>query len=77
MIMEIMELQPIARKKVLIVSRRSCLRFVNILVLLPAFQALAGCNTTSGFAGRGKRTARSAWSKFKDVTPLYLHLPKH
>ena len=45
--------------------------------LLPAFHALTGCDTTSGFAGRGKRTAWSVWSKFKDVTPLYLHLPKH
>ena len=45
--------------------------------LLPAFQALRGCDTTSGFAGRGKRTASSVWSKFKDVTPLYLQLPKH
>ena len=59
------------------VSRRSCLRFVNILVLLPAFQALAGCDTTSAFVGKGKRTARSVWIKFKDVTLLYLHLPKH
>ena len=45
--------------------------------LLPAFQALTGCDITSGFAGRGKRTAWSVWSKFKDVTLLYPHLPKH
>ena len=36
---------------------------------LPAFHALTGCETTSGFAGRGKRTARSVWNKFDDVTP--------
>ena len=45
--------------------------------LLPAFQALTGCDITSGFAGRGKRTPWSVWSKFKDFTPLYLHLPKY
>ena len=36
---------------------------------LPAFHALTGCDTTSGFAGRGKRTAWSVWNKFEHVTP--------
>ena len=36
---------------------------------LPAFHALTGCDTTSGFAGRGKRTAWSVLNKFEDVTP--------
>ena len=36
---------------------------------IPAFHALTGCGTTSGFAGRGKRTAWSVWNKFEDVTP--------
>ena len=38
---------------------------------LPAFRALTGCDTTSGFAGRGKRTAWSVWNKFEDVTPTH------
>ena len=41
---------------------------------LPAFHALTGCDTTSGFAGRGKRTAWSVWNKFSDVTPALLTL---
>ena len=46
--------------------------------LLPAFQVLTGEDyTTSGFAGRGRSTAWSVWSKFKDDTPLYLRLPKY
>ena len=36
---------------------------------LPSFHALTGCDTTSSFAGIGKRTAWSAWNAFDDVTP--------
>ena len=37
--------------------------------VLPVFHALTGCDTTSSFAGRGKRTAWTTWSKFADVSP--------
>ena len=36
---------------------------------LLAFHALTGCDTTSSFSGRGKRTAWSTWSSFNEVTP--------
>lgn len=36
---------------------------------LPAFHALTGCDTTSSFLGRGKRTAWVLWSRFSEVTP--------
>ena len=35
---------------------------------LPVFHALSGCDVTSSFAGRGKRTAWSAWNAFDDAT---------
>ena len=35
---------------------------------LPAFHALTGCDVTSSFAGKGKRTAWSAWNVFDDAT---------
>ena len=41
---------------------------------LPAFHALTRCDTMSGFAGRGKRTAWLVWNKFSDVTPALLTL---
>ncbi|MES9882849.1 MAG: hypothetical protein ABW185_18430 [Sedimenticola sp.] len=36
---------------------------------LPVFHALTGSDTTSSFAGRGKRTAWSTWNMFSEVTP--------
>ena len=43
---------------------------------LPAFHALTGCDVTSSFAGRGKRTAWSAWSIFNDATSVLCTLAK-
>ena len=34
----------------------------------PAFHALTGCDVTSSFAGKGKRTARTAWGAYDDAT---------
>ena len=36
---------------------------------LPVFHALTGCDTTSCFNGRGKRTAWVSWNAFSSVTP--------
>lgn len=36
---------------------------------LPAFHALTGCDTTSCFSGKGKKTARSTWKSYPEVTP--------
>ena len=35
---------------------------------LPAFRALTGCDVTSPFAGKGKRTAWTAWDAYDDDT---------
>ena len=42
---------------------------------LPIFPALTGCDTTSFFAGYGKRTAWAVWENFPDVTSTFLKLP--
>ena len=41
---------------------------------LPIFHALTGCDTTSFFAGYGKRTAWAVWQNFPDVTSTFLEL---
>ena len=38
------------------------------------FHALTGCDTTSFFAGHGKRTAWTTWGSFPDVTCAFLEL---
>ena len=40
---------------------------------LPAFHALTGCDTTSAFFGKGKKTAWAVWQSLPDLTfPLQL-----
>ena len=36
---------------------------------LPAFHVLTGCDVTSSFGRRGKRTDWSVWEDFEDSTP--------
>ena len=44
-------------------------RSVDKCKALPVFHELTGCDTTSCFAGRGKRTAWASWNAFSSVTP--------
>ena len=39
------------------------------------FHALTGCDTTSGFAGYGKKTAWSTWKTLPQLTDALLKLP--
>ena len=39
---------------------------------LPIFHALTGCDTTSAFHGKGKKTAWETWSSFPDITDAFL-----
>ena len=40
---------------------------------LPTFHALTGCDTTSAFFGKGKKTAWAAWQAVPEVTlPLQM-----
>ncbi|CAH3124044.1 unnamed protein product [Porites lobata] len=41
---------------------------------LPIFHALTGCDTTSFFAGYGKRPAWAVWENFPNVTSTFLEL---
>ena len=41
---------------------------------LPAFHAFTGCDTTSSFLGRGKKTAWQAWEQFPEVTSVFKRL---
>jgi len=39
---------------------------------LPMFHALTGCDTTSSFFGKGKRTAFETWDNYPDSTATFL-----
>ena len=43
---------------------------------LPFFHVLTGCDTTSFFAGHGKKTACTTWENFPDVTRAFLELAR-
>ena len=38
------------------------------------FHAFSGCDTTSGFAGKGKKSFYEAWRKVPEITPLFCKL---
>ena len=41
---------------------------------LPFFHSLTGCDTTSAFAGRGKKTAWDIWAVFPEISSLFTRL---
>ena len=43
-------------------------------IALPAFHSFTGCDTTSGFFGRGKKSAWEAWKSFPGVTEAFLYM---
>lgn len=46
----------------------------NVSRALPIFHAFTGCDTTSCFSGKGKKTAWETWSSFPDITDVFLSL---
>ena len=44
---------------------------------LPVFHALTGCDTTSAFRGKGKKSAWQAWQTYKEVTETFVFLANH
>ncbi len=44
---------------------------------LPVFHALTGCDTTSAFRGRGKKSAWQAWQAYEEVTQTFTFLAAH
>ena len=52
----------------------SCFREREIKRSLPMFHAFTGCDETSFFTGKGKKTAWSTWEVFDDVTEAFTRL---
>ena len=44
---------------------------------LPMFHSFTGCDTTSCFFGKGKKSAWDAWKSFPDVTEAFKFLQDH
>ena len=44
---------------------------------LPVFHAFSGCDTTSAFNGKGKKSAWQAWQVYEDVTETFVYLAGH
>ena len=44
---------------------------------LPMFHSFTGCDTTSCFFGKGKKSAWEAWKSFPDVTEAFAFLRNH
>ena len=46
-------------------------------VALPIFHAFTGCDTTSAFFSKGKKSAWEAWKSFPEVTGAFLYVASH
>jgi hypothetical protein len=44
---------------------------------LPVFHAYSGCDTTSAFIGKGKKSAWHAWQVYDDATNAFVYLANH
>ena len=45
--------------------------------VLPVFHAFTGCDTTSSFHGKGKRSAWGAWKSFPEITSMFMYIADH
>ena len=46
-------------------------------IALPIFHCFTGCDTTSGFFGKGKKSAWDAWKSYPKVTQAFLYVATH
>ena len=46
----------------------------NKSLALPVFHSFTGCDTTSGFFGKGKKLAWETWKCYPDVTEAFTHM---
>ena len=46
----------------------------NKSLALPVFHSFTGCDTTSGFFGKGKKSAWETWKCYPDVTEVFTHM---
>jgi len=44
---------------------------------LPMFHSFTGCDTTSSFSGRGKKSAWEAWKSYPNVTNAFVHITEN
>ena len=44
---------------------------------LPFFHALTGCDTTSSFKGKGKKTAWQTWKGYQAISPIFESLSQN
>ena len=44
---------------------------------LPIFHCFTGCNTTSAFLEKGKKSAWEAWNLYPEVTQAFVHMSTH
>ena len=44
---------------------------------LPVFHSFSGCDTTSAFRGKRKKSVWQAWQAYKDVTDTFVYLASH
>ena len=44
---------------------------------LPPFHAFTGCDTTSSFFGKSKKSAWLAWDSYPEATRAFLHIAQH
>jgi len=44
---------------------------------LPMFHAFSGCDTTSAFRGKGKKSFWQAWHAYDAITNVFVHLATH
>jgi len=44
---------------------------------LPVFHSFTGCDTTSAFLGRGKKSTWEAWKTYREVTPAFTYMALH
>ena len=45
--------------------------------VLPLFHSFTGCDTTSAFFGKGKKTSWQAWKSYPDVTEAFMYMVDH
>lgn len=49
----------------------------NRAMALPIFHCFTGCDTTSAFLGRGKKSAWQAWKAYPEVTEAFHYIVSH
>ena len=49
----------------------------KVCLALPVFHAFTGCDTTSSFHGKGKKSAWRAWKAYPEITSAFKFITDH